>query len=201
MPATPCYPAAMPDSARLRRPATYEDLREVPDAFVAEILDGELYATPRPSIPHIRTGSRLGAVLGPPFDEGRGGPGGWVLLDEPELHLGPDVLVPDVAGWRQSRLPSLPNEPFLTLVPDWVCEILSPSTERMDRVHKLAIYAREGAAHAWLVNPLLRTLEVLRLEQNRWVVVTTHSAEIEPLAIEPFEAVPIELSRIWPSSV
>ena len=188
----------MGDSAPAKRRATYEDLRQVPDNFVAEILDGELYATPRPALPHVRAGSLLGAALGPPFDEGRGGPGGWVLLDEPELHLGRDVVVPDLAGWRRDRLPSVPNEPFLTVVPDWVCEILSPSTEQTDRVHKLAIYAREGAKHAWLLNPLLRTLEVLRLEQNRWIVVATHGDDEDAVSVEPFEAVPLELSRIWP---
>jgi Uma2 family endonuclease len=188
----------MSDAARSKRPATYEDLRRVPDSFVAEILDGELYATPRPAIPHVRAASRLGVVLGPPFDEGRGGPGGWVLLDEPELHLGANVVVPDMAGWRRERLPAVPNEPFLTLAPDWVCEILSPSTERIDRLHKLAVYAKEGTAHAWLLNPLLKTLEVLRLDAGRWLMVATHGNEDHAVAIEPFDAVPFELSRVWP---
>jgi Uma2 family endonuclease len=179
------------------RKATYEDLRRVPDSFVAEILDGELYATPRPAIRHVHAASRLGSVLGPPFGEGRDGPGGWVLLDEPEVHLGPHVVVPDLAGWRRERLPVLPDEPYLALTPDWVCEVLSPSTERMDRVDKLAIYANEGTSYVWLLNPLLQTLEVLRLERGRWVMLATHGHQETAVAIEPFEAVPFELSRVW----
>ena len=120
------------------------------------------------------------------------------MLFEPELHLHDDIVVPDLAGWRRSRLPSVPDAPFLTLPPDWVCEILSPSTELLDRVQKPQIYGREGVAYAWLLNPLLRTLEVLRLEQGRWVVAATHGGGEDPVAIEPFEAVPLELSRIWP---
>lgn len=193
----PCYSALMSDPASVKRPATYDDLLQVPDHLVAEILDGELIATPRPALPHARTGSQLGVVLGGPFDEGRDGPGGWLFLDEPELHFRDDVVVPDVAGWRRQRLPVVPNEPFLTLAPDWVCEILSPSTERIDRLRKLHIYSREGVAYAWLVNPLLRTLEVLRLESGRWVVAATHGGD-EVVRVEPFDAVPLGLTRIWP---
>jgi Uma2 family endonuclease len=181
-----------------KRRATYDDLRQVPEYLVAEILDGDLFTAPRPSAPHAHTAFRLSAALGAPFDEGRGGPGGWVILYEPELHLHDDVIVPDLAGWRRARLPSVPDAPFLTLPPDWICEILSPSTERVDRVHKLRIYSREGVGHAWLLNPLHRTLEVLRLEQGRWIVTTTCGGEEETVTIEPFEAVPLELSRLWP---
>ena len=111
-----------------KKPASYEDLLRVPDHLVAEILEGELFATPRPSVPHAHTAFRLSAALGAPFDAGRGGPGGWVILFEPELHLHEDVVVPDLAGWRRDRLPVLPDAPFLALAPDWVCEIPSPST-------------------------------------------------------------------------
>src|SRR5437667_2870051 len=147
-----------------RRPATYDDLLKVPDHLVAEIIDGELYTSPRPAPRHADASSGLGAVLRGPFDRGRGGPGGWRILDEPELHLGRDVVVPDIAGWRRERLPALPEAAFFTVAPDWVCEILSPSTERTDRRRKLSIYARKRVAHAWLVNPTLRMLEAFRLE-------------------------------------
>ena len=181
-----------------KKPASYEDLLRVPDHLVAEILEGELFATPRPAAPHAHTAFRLSAALGAPFDAGRGGPGGWVMLFEPELHLHEDVVVPDLAGWRRERLPVLPDAPFLTLAPDWVCEILSPPTERIDRLHKLRIYSRESVAHAWLINPLQRTLEVLRLEQGRWTVAATHGGEEDLVLVAPFEALPLELSRIWP---
>jgi Uma2 family endonuclease len=188
----------MSHQAPARKRARYEDLLELPDHLVAEILDGELIATPRPTAPHAHTAFRLSGRLGPPFDEGRGGPGGWLILFEPELHLRDDIVVPDLAGWRRSRLTSVPDVPFLTLAPDWVCEILSPSTERTDRLNKLPIYGREGVAHVWLINPTLRTLEVLRLEQGRWVVAASHGGDQNAVAVEPFDAVPLELSALWP---
>ena len=134
----------MPRVPPLDRPATYDDLMKVPDIMVAEILNGELHATPRPADPHTKAASVLGMLVGPPFHQGRGGPGGWWILDEPELHLGADVLVPDVAGWRRERMPRSPETAFYVVVPDWVCEVLSPSTSKVDRTKKLSIYAREG---------------------------------------------------------
>lgn len=179
-----------------KRPATYDDLVKVPDHLVAEILEGDLYATPRPAAPHALAASALGGGLFGPFNSGRGGPGGWWILFEPELHLGPDVVVPDLAGWRRSTLPQIPNAPAITVAPDWVCEILSPSTEAMDRVPKLRIYARERVSHVWLVNPQSFTLEVLRLDQGRWVVAATHDGD-QVVCAEPFDAVPLELFRLW----
>lgn len=179
-----------------KRPATYDDLVKVPDHLVAEILEGDLYATPRPSAPHALAASALGGELLGPFQSGRGGPGGWWILDEPELHLGADVVVPDLAGWRRSRLPQIPDAPAITVAPDWVCEILSPSTEAMDRVLKLAIYLREGVSHVWFVNPRSFTLEVLRRAEGHWIVVATHDGD-QIVHAEPFDAVPLELFRLW----
>src|SRR3954468_4688276 len=133
-----------------RRPATYEDLCALPDHVIGELIAGELIASPRPSIPHSRASSVLSDDLGGPFDRGRGGPGGWWILFEPELHLGADVLVPDLAGWRRERMPVLRNVAYFELAPDWVCEVVSPSTARVDRVRKVPIYAREGVSHLWL---------------------------------------------------
>jgi Uma2 family endonuclease len=179
-----------------KRPATYDDLVQVPDHLVAEILEGDLYATPRPAAPHALAASVLGVEIGGPFHSGRGGPGGWWILDEPELHLGPDVVVPDLAGWRRSTLPQVPDAPAITVAPDWICEILSPSTEAMDRVPKLRIYARERVSHVWLVNPRTHTLEVLRLEQGQWIIAATHDGD-SIIRVEPFEAAPLELFRVW----
>jgi len=180
----------------LDRPATYEDLMKVPDIMVAEIVDGELHASPRPALRHARAGSILGGRLTPPFDEGRGGPGGWWILFEPELHLGRHVLVPDLAGWRRTRLPVFPDEAYATLVPDWICEIVSPSTASLDRSKKLAIYARESVRHAWLIDPIAGTLEVLRLDGGRWTILATHSGS-EVVRAEPFQEVELELQALW----
>jgi Uma2 family endonuclease len=180
----------------VRKRATYDDLLQVPDNLVAEILDGELHTSPRPTAPHALATSVLGSELGPPFHRGRGGPGGWWILDEPELHMGADVLVPDLAGWRRERLPAIPDAAFFTLAPDWACEVLSPSTERLDRVRKLPVYARESVKHVWLVNPTARTLEVLRLEGGRWVVAATHGGD-DPVRAEPFDAIELDMGALW----
>jgi Uma2 family endonuclease len=180
----------------LKKAATYADLLRVPDELVAEILDGELYASPRPTPRHARAATVLGAEIGNPFDRGRGGPGGWLFLFEPELHLHEDIVVPDLAGWRKSRLPVIPDAAFLTLAPDWVCEVISNSTERIDRTKKLAIYAREGVSHVWLLNPVTETLEVLALTNDRWTVIATH-AGASVVRAEPFDAVELDLSLLW----
>ena len=180
-----------------RRRATYEDLCQVPDHKVAEILDGELIVSPRPALRHASASSGLGGHLWGPFHGGRGGPGGWWILDEPELHLADDILVPDLAGWRRERLPAVPDTAYMTLAPDWVCEVISPSTERIDRSRKTRIYAREGVKHLWLLDPIVRTLEVLRLENARWVLLATHS-DTDVVRVEPFEAIEIELAALWP---
>lgn len=174
--------------------ATYEDVLNAPENKVAEILDGELFLSPRPASPHAVAASRLGRVLGP-FDDTPGGPGGWWILDEPELHFGEHVLVPDLAGWRRERMPAMRNVPFFTLPPDWVCEVLSPSTERLDRSRKLRIYAEAGVAHAWFVKPSDRTLEVLRLRDGAWTIVAVTDADV--VRAEPFEAIELELGQLW----
>ena len=148
----------------VRRQATYEDVLRAPEHVVAEVLNGDLYTSPRPAGPHAEAASVLGMDLGGAFHRGRGGPGGWIILFEPELHLGRDILVPDLAGWLRSRLPAVPPTPFLELAPDWACEVVSPGSERMDRERKLPIYARERVSHVWLVDPLERMVEVYRLE-------------------------------------
>lgn len=180
----------------LKRNATYADLYGIPENFVGEILGGELYASPRPAYPHTFSASVLGVQLGGAFQLGINGPGGWLVLDEPELRMADDVLVPDLGAWRRERLPAPPTGEYPAVAPDWVCEVLSPSTERIDRAKKLAIYAREGVAYAWLVEPLQRTLEVLRLESGRWSLLATRSAR-DRVRAEPFEAIELDLATLW----
>jgi Uma2 family endonuclease len=184
------------DVAKLaKRPATYEDLLKVPDNLVAEIIQGELYTSPRPASPHARASSGLGARIYTNFDDGGGGPGGWWILDEPELHLGPDVLVPDIAGWRRERMPVLPDTAAFELAPDWVCEVISPGTGRLDRMLKLPSYARAGVAYAWLVDPLQRFIDAFRLVDGQWALLGTYGDEVA--RIEPFDAVEIPLATLW----
>jgi hypothetical protein len=180
----------------LKKDATYDDLRDVPDHFVAEMFESELYASPRPALPHAHAASVMGALLGGPFHLAVNGPGGWVLLDAPELHLSNDVLVPDLAGWRRERLPTVPAVPYSTIAPDWVCEVLSPSTEALDRGKKLRSYAREGVAHAWLVNPMLRTLEVLSLASGTFTLAESHEGNVNIRAV-PFDAIELDLGALW----
>jgi Uma2 family endonuclease len=183
-------------SRALKKDATYADLCAVPDNFVAEILGGELYASPRPASPHAHATGALFVKLVGPFQEGENGPGGWWFLSEPELHFGADVLVPDIAGWRRERMPTIPNVAFFTQVPDWICEVLSPSTRAIDRRNKLPIYAREDVGHAWLVDPLQRTLEVLRLESQHWSLMATYEGDAK-IRAEPFAGVDLPLRALW----
>jgi Uma2 family endonuclease len=178
-----------------KRPATYEDLLKVPDNLVAEIIEGELYTSPRPSTPHLHAASMLGARIITNFNDGGGGPGGWWILDEPELHLGPDVLVPDIAGWRRVRMPLLPVTAAFDLAPDWVCEVLSPSTTRIDRMLKLPTYGRAGVAFAWLVDPIQRTLEAFRSINGQWSLLGIYGDDVA--RIEPFEEHEFPVATLW----
>ncbi len=185
--------------AEPKRKATYDDVLAAPEHLVAEILDGELFLSPRPAYRHARASSIAGARIttafdGPPGDPER--PGGWWILFEPELHFGTDVVVPDLAGWRRARMARIPNAPWIEVAPDWVCETLSPSTAQIDRGRKLRIYAREGVAHLWLLDPIARTLEVLALERARWAVAAVHTGS-DPVRAEPFAAVELDMGRLW----
>jgi len=183
---------------RGKRPATYEDIEALPPGWVGEIIDDELWALPRPAKWHAWVASVLGVELGSRFGVGRGGPGGWWLVDEPELHFGRQVLVPDLAGWRYERAPGLleRDEPFFDLAPDWVCEVLSPSTATLDRGRKLSLYHQEGVSHAWLLDPRAHTLEVYRRGEGGWQLAARHGGE-EVVRAEPFDAEPLELGRLW----
>lgn len=181
-----------------RRRATYEDVLAAPAHLVAEVLDGELHVHPRPAPPHAVATTVLGMDLGVSFQRGRGGPGGWSIVFEPELHLGPepDIVVPDLAGWRVERMPELPSTAYFTAAPDWVCEVLSDSTRNIDRKQKMRIYAREQVPHVWLVDPIAQTVEVFRLDGATYRFVTMHEGDETP-RIEPFEAIELELAALW----
>ncbi|QQR90864.1 MAG: Uma2 family endonuclease [Myxococcales bacterium] len=176
--------------------ATYADLVALPEHLVGEILNGELIASPRPAAPHATATSVLGMDIGSPFQRGRGGPGGWWIMFEPELHFNDDVLVPDLAGWRKERMPEVPNQAWFDLPPDWICEVVSPSTARIDRIRKMPIYARPSVSHAWLVDPLQRTLEVFRLQEQRWVVIGNYEGNVTVRA-ESFDVIELELGALW----
>lgn len=178
------------------RPATFKDLEKVPEGKNGEIIDGTLYVTPRPAPIHSVASSAIGGELVGPFQVGRGGPGGWWILDEPELHLGDDAMVPDLAGWRRERMPPPPKEAAFTLVPDWICEVLSPSTSRLDLVKKLPRYARNGVQHAWVIDPLGKTLQVYRRAEALWTLVSSFAGD-DKVRAEPFDAIEIDLANLW----
>lgn len=178
-----------------RKRATYQDVLDAPPNMVAEVIDGRLYLHARPRARHSRSASRLGMLLAP-FD--LDGDGGWIILDEPELHLGgePDIIVPDIAGWRRERMPEMPDDVYFTLAPDWVCEVLSPSTEDIDRAEKMQIYAREAVSHTWLVDPAVRTLEVFGLDGETYRLAGVWRADAIVRA-EPFDAIELSLASLW----
>lgn len=178
-----------------RRRATYQDVLDAPEHVIAEIIGGELRLSPRPGGPATVVASTLGHELGPPFSHGGGGPGGWLILDEPELHVGDEILVPDLAGWRLERMSVVPDG-FFTVTPDWICEVLSPSTERLDREDKMAIYAASGIEYAWLVHPGRRTVEAFRLHNGSWTIISIHQ-DNDRARIEPFDAIDLDLAKLW----
>ncbi len=177
--------------------ATYADLEAVPPHLVAEILRGRLVTHPRPAPPHAEVHFSLGGVLSGPFRNGIGGPGGWRFLTEPELHLGEDVAVPELAAWRIERMPELPETAFIELPPDWVCEVLSPSTEKYDRGDKREIYAEAGVRHLWLIDPRVEVLEVFALKDARWSLMRTYTGA-SAVRAAPFDAMEFPLSLLWP---
>ena len=179
------------------RRATYQDMLDAPAHQVAEIVNGTLYTHPRPAMPHALAGIELAIELGSAFHRGRGGPGGWWILYEPELHLGEEILVPDLAGWRRERIPEYPETAYVTLAPDWICEVLSASTRRLDLHEKRPIYAREGVGYLWLVDPIDRTLEAFELHEGQWLLIAS-AKDDEPVSIRPFDAITFSLGDLWP---
>ena len=178
------------------RNATYADIEALPPNMVGEIIHGVLHAMPRPSPRHGIVAGELTAELGLPFSRGRGGPGGWMFIPEPELHLGSNIAVPDLAGWRRERLTPFPQSAFISVAPDWLCEVLSPSTEQHDRTDKLPVYAEHGVNHCWLVDPIKRTLEALALSGGSWQLVTTVK-ETDSVVAPPFETHSFQLDVLW----
>ncbi|APT29877.1 hypothetical protein MCBMB27_00586 [Methylobacterium phyllosphaerae] len=179
------------------RQATYADLEAVPAHLVAEIIDGVLETHPRPRPRHAMAASDLSTLLGTPFRYGRGGPGGWIFMIEPELHLGAHVVVPDLAAWRRERVPTDLEAAHIEIAPDSVCEILSPSTVRLDRGRKRRIYAEAKIGHLWLLDPAAGVLEGFALADGRWVLLATVQRG-ESVALPPFDAVPFPLDDLFP---
>ena len=188
----------MTGPAGTKRPGTYQDVLDAPEHVNAEIVNGELHLSPRPGGPATSVATNLLFELGPPFALGKGGPGGWLILSEPEIHIGDDIVAPDLAGWRRERLALVPDAAFVSVVPDWVCEVLSPSTERFDRAFKLPLFAQWGVRHMWLVHPRHRTLETYTLDAGnpgigRLAIYKDH----ERARIAPFEEIELDLSVWW----
>ena len=192
----------MPTPARktLPRTAGYQDVLDADPRKVAEIIAGTLYTHPRPAPPHALASSGLGMNVGPPFHYGNGGPGGWWIVDEPELHVRhggtEEVVVPDLAGWRRERMAHLPASAYFTIAPDWVCEVLSPSTRQLDLGPKRGIYAREGVGYLWFVDPDARTLEAFKLRDGQWCLIASLSGD-DAVSVPPFEAISFDLSGLW----
>jgi Uma2 family endonuclease len=185
--------------ARDDRDGLYDAYLEVPEHQRAEIVNGTLYVMSRPAPPHANAASMLGVEIGGPFQRGRGGPGGWWIFDEPELQLVPkEPIAPDLAGWRRERMPQVPKTTWFTLVPDWVCEVLSRSTEKIDRDEKLPYYAAHGVPHVWLIDPIDKRLEVYTLHGStqRWREVRIYEGDATVRA-DPFGAIELDLSALW----
>jgi len=178
--------------------ALYRSLEALPEGLTGEILNGQIHAQSRPSLPHVMTGFMLGATLLDPFQKDIGGPDGWWIIIEPEVHFVQDieVTVPDLAGWRHERISHLPKGHRIEIVPDWVCEILSPYTASRGREVKMPLYAHYGVQYAWLIDPTKRMLETYRLAADAWIE-TGRFADANQVAVLPFEAVSLDLEALW----
>ncbi len=183
-----------------KKPATYEDLYNIPENTIGEIINGELIVTPRPAPRHMTVVTILGEEIGPPYRRGRGGPGGWIFLDETEIRLGEDTVVPDLAGWKKERFPTELELNWIPVAPDWVCEVLSPSTFRNDKVRKMPIYAHHGVGHIWLIDPVAMTMDAFKLESGRWSLLASFS-ENDKVRVEPFREIEISLGDLWVGSL
>lgn len=176
--------------------ASYDDILALPENLVGEILNSQLHTHPRPAPKHAIAYSGLGGNLWNPFQRGISGPGGWWIIDEPEFHLGGDIFVPDLAGWRRERMPELPDTAWFELAPDWICEILSPATARTDRVIKMPLYAEEAVQYLWLVDPDLKTLEVYQLKESHWSLMASLKDD-DPVCQPPYDAIKFPLDSLW----
>ena len=192
---TPMSYAAEAMTERKQGTATYADILAAPPHSIAQIVDGELHVQPLPAGPHGIASSGLGMDLGGPFQRGRGGPGGWIFVDEPELHFGDDVVIPDLGGWRASAPPEV-EAPFFTLPPVWVCEVLSPGSVVFDRGPKADLYLRVGVEYMWLVAPLDHLIEAFESRDGRWQRLGAWSGDAAA-HIPPFDAVALELGPLW----
>lgn len=181
--------------------ATFADYAAVPDHLDATLIGGVLQVMPKPAPPHVHVASELCSELAMPFWKGRGGPGGWRILKGGELRLSAeerDIVAPDIAGWRIERMPLLPNKAYFTVAPDWICEVLSASTEKLDRIDKMLVYAREGVKHVWLVHPIRQTVEVFALTPEKlWLSIGLHAGNVQ-VRIPPFDAIELDLGSLWP---
>ncbi len=185
----------MPRVPPFDRRATPDDLAQLADHMVGEIIDGELHANPKPVHRLASRALALGGMLQRGLESGAVSEA-WQILPGPELHLGANILVPNLAGWRCSRLPELPATPYFSVPPDWVCELLSSYAASL-RARRMAIYAGEGVSHAWLIDPVARALEARRAEDGRWIMLASFVGD-ETVRAEPFEAVELTLSALWP---
>lgn len=177
--------------------ATYEDILALPENIVGEILNGQLEAHPRPAPKHALAASSIGDELVSPFQKGRGGSGGWWIIDEPECHVEGEVFVPDLAGWLKKNMPTLPKTTYFDIRPDWVCEIISPSSARRDRVTKMTIYARLAIPYYWIIDPIGQTLEVYQLQNNHnWRLLKTY-ADADEVTVAPFDSYSFSLANLW----
>ncbi len=181
----------------IKSPATYADIEALPPHVVGEILFGSLQVQPRPARRHSAAASGIGGILTPPFNFGSNGPGGWIILDEPELHLGPHVVVPDLAGWRAERLAGKGDGAYFDEVPDWICEIHSPSTKHIDIGAKRRIYATYEVPYLWYIDPVAQTLEVFKLQENDWLLTHTFVGG-QLVTAPPFDAITFDLKLLWP---
>ena len=178
----------------------YQQLEQLPDNLTGEVINGQLHTSPRPAGPHGLVTSILGMDIGTAYHRGRNGPGGWWIIDEPECHLPMhDICVPDIAGRRRETMPEIPQDQRFTTAPDWICEVISPSTTNLDRTEKLPSYAQCGVEYLWLIDPLAKVAEILQLSDDNFLLLGTHCGD-KQFCAPPFDAIIIDMADLWQTS-
>lgn len=180
-----------------RKLKTYEDLLAIPEEVRAELLAGEIVAQPSGLPKHGRVQLAMGRFIAGPFDGDVDGPDGWWILQEIDIRFTRhDVTRPDLAGWRRSRLVDPEDVRPIDVVPDWICEVLSPSNARHDRVFKARLYAEHGVPYYWLIDPAERTLEAYVLRDSQWLRAGAWD-DTEVARVPPFEAIELPVGRLF----
>lgn len=181
-------------------PGGWEQFEGWPEEPSTEAAAPPSVPEPQMSLSRVLATSILGGLLVGPFQLGLGGPGGWLILDKPEIHFDEDVLIPDLAAWSAGRAPRPTEELYTTIIPDWVCEIDTACTEGRSFSQRMNAYARAGVRFMWLLDSDLKNIDLLTLNsQSQWALNGAYSISMGHRRIRgaPFDSIEIDIATLF----